>query len=743
MVRALDARFVRETQAAYEFSMNNLMWKQASFFAERLVAESPGDESTYKLAVACFHNQDFWRARWHLQGNSLPEAHYLLAKACFHLRQWDEAEDALLGSPACLEVVNGPAGMFLLGQVKEQQFKSDQAVECYARCLELCPFMWEAYERWSWLVVGVPSPSRSSTATMAATTFLDERVAAATGAVPTSMGGDAGAFRLQHAPSRNEREPTSQPMARKDRRGEGLRPGAANGFNVDPKDMTLPLRRSLLGAEGAAVGSNVDPGGGNGEPEVSLAQLLQKVGLALHALHAFEGSQALQLLNHLPRRHHDTVYVLDLVGKCFFEAAEYKKAEEVFQKVWKMEPHRTEGLEIYSTALWHLRKDIALGSLAQHFLQGNRLKPEVWCVVGNCFSLQKEHDTAIKFFKRAIQVNPSFAYAYTLCGHEFVANEKFDKAVPMYEQALTIDPRHYNAWWGLGNIYHRQEEHENAKYHFVKALEINRNNSVLRCYLGMVLDALNNPLLALDNFHKAAQGEPPNGMAYFHKACVLMKLERYEEALSDLKKVRCLAPKEACVHFQLGQVYMKLQRDRKALLHFNIAMDLNRDSKDDHTIRTHIERLHIRGIRESDAPSPVQSGRRNQGQPAGGRAANSDRHNPAQFHQGDPQVHMQMLGAAMLAVSSSPPQNTRHHVGGSLAPMPQVSGSAATAAAPTAAVGRWSAGSRGSAPMHQAAQVRATPTGRPSTGGSPGTSGWQGAPGPPGPYAGAAPAFRY
>merc|ERR1712230_340292 len=80
-----------------------------------------------------------------------------------------------------------------------------------------------------------------------------------------------------------------------------------------------------------------------------------------------------------------------------------------------------------------------------------------------------------------------------------------------------------------------------------------------------------------------------------------MSLERYEEALSDLKKVRCLAPKEAAVHFQLGKVYMKLQRDRKALLHFNIAMDLNRDSKDYHTIKTHIERLHIRGVREPDA----------------------------------------------------------------------------------------------------------------------------------------------
>jgi len=350
------------------------------------------------------------------------------------------------------------------------------------------------------------------------------------------------------------------------------------------------------------------------ESSASLAQLLCKLGLSVHAMHGFECAQTLQLLNTLPKRHYETSYVLELVGLCHFESAEYAKAEQVFQQVWRREPLRVEGLELYSSALWQLKKEVALGVLAQQVLQHGRLRPQVWCVVGNCFSLQREPDTAIKFFKRAIQVDPSFTYAYTLCGHEFVANEKFDKAIPMYEQALSIDPRHYNAWWGLGNIYHRQEEHENAKYHFIKALEINRNNSVLRCYLGMVLDALDNRTLALENFDRASQGEGQNGMAYFHKACVLMNMDRYEDALESLKQVHNLAPKEACVHFQLGKVYMKLKRDRKALLHFNIAMDLNRDSKDYHTIKTHIERLHLRGVRDPESgPPAVPEQRRSSG----------------------------------------------------------------------------------------------------------------------------------
>ena len=62
------------------------------------------------------------------------------------------------------------------------------------------------------------------------------------------------------------------------------------------------------------------------------------------------------------------------------------------------------GLDVYSTNLWHLKKEVELCYLAQEVADFEKSSPEVWCVIGNCFSLQKEHETALKFFQRAIQV---------------------------------------------------------------------------------------------------------------------------------------------------------------------------------------------------------------------------------------------------------------------------------------------------------------------------------------------------
>jgi anaphase-promoting complex subunit 3 len=89
---------------------------------------------------------------------------------------------------------------------------------------------------------------------------------------------------------------------------------------------------------------------------------------------------------------------------------------------------------------------VEISHLAQDALSIDRLSPQAWCVMGNCFSLQKEHETAIKFFQRALQIDPNFTYAYTLCGHEYYANEDFEKSLMLHRNAIAHDKRHYNAW---------------------------------------------------------------------------------------------------------------------------------------------------------------------------------------------------------------------------------------------------------------------------------------------------------
>lgn len=76
------------------------------------------------------------------------------------------------------------------------------------------------------------------------------------------------------------------------------------------------------------------------------------------------------------------------------------QALDVFKAMHRVEPYRMAGMDLYSTTLWHLKKEVEISYLAQQVTEFDKLSSEAWCVAGNCFSLQKEHDTALSFFQR-------------------------------------------------------------------------------------------------------------------------------------------------------------------------------------------------------------------------------------------------------------------------------------------------------------------------------------------------------
>lgn len=320
--------------------------------------------------------------------------------------------------------------------------------------------------------------------------------------------------------------------------------------------------------------------------------LLYILGTAYKYLCEYKCREALHSLQKLPSTQYQTGWVQHQVGRAYFEMADYTHAQRALENLQTIEPHRVKGLELLSTTYWHLKKEVELCYLAQRVTEFDNTAPESWCIVGNCFSLQKEHETALKFFRRSLQLDPSFTYSHTLSGHEYVSNEDFDKAVACFRNAIRFDERHYNAWYGLGTIYFRQEKYDLSEYHFRRALSINPQSSVLHCYLGMVLNANGKhyeALKTLDTVLDVRTHGASNPQARFQRSNILLSLGRCEEALTELEKVRDSAPHEASVHFTMGKVCKKLGNVKKAMRCFLTALDL--DPKNSNLYQSAIDRL--------------------------------------------------------------------------------------------------------------------------------------------------------
>ncbi|KAJ7969551.1 Cell division cycle protein 27 like B [Quillaja saponaria] len=329
----------------------------------------------------------------------------------------------------------------------------------------------------------------------------------------------------------------------------------------------------------------------NGASE--LLSLLRALGEGYRFSCLYRCQDALDVYLKLPYKQYNTGWVLSQVGKAYFELVDYLEAECVFSLARQTTPYSLEGMDIYSTVLYHLKEDMKLSYLAQELISTDRLAPQSWCAMGNCYSLRKDHETAMKNFQRAVQLNPRFAYAHTLCGHEYVALEDFENGSKCDQSALRVDTRHYNAWYGLGMIYLRQEKIELSENHFRMAFQINPRSSVIMSYLGTALHTLKRSEEALVMMEKAILADKKNPLPMYQKANILMNLEKCDDALEVLEELKEYAPRESSVYALMGRIYKRCNMHEKAILHYGLALDLKPSATDAATIKAAIEKLHV------------------------------------------------------------------------------------------------------------------------------------------------------
>lgn len=307
-----------------------------------------------------------------------------------------------------------------------------------------------------------------------------------------------------------------------------------------------------------------------------LMTLLKDIGKAYHLLTTYNCQKAIEVFESLPLHQMSTCWVLEKMAIAYFETGDMALAEKAFEKVRELDAYNmSEGLAIYSSLLWLARKESLLSSLAQDLVDHNKESPVAWCAMANCFSLQKEHDLAIKFLERAIQLDPEFTYAYSLLGHEYVYTEELDRALSCFRAALRYNERHYNAWYGIGMIHYKQEKYTLAEYHYRRALKINPNHSVLLCHLAVTQHDLGRIAEALETVSKASELAPKNALCRYHKARFLVSLDKAQEALEELNQLKKIVPKDSLVYFMIGKTYQKMDEPHLAQMNFSWAMNLD------------------------------------------------------------------------------------------------------------------------------------------------------------------------
>ncbi|OAP62064.1 hypothetical protein AYL99_04267 [Fonsecaea erecta] len=360
--------------------------------------------------------------------------------------------------------------------------------------------------------------------------------------------------------------------------GNRTRTGSSDQMDVDTKEQkNMPNANAAPPVPPLPNHKTRAPSTADREIEAlqTLLDLCGRIASAQLCLSNYDCQTAIQVLNALPSSQRETPYVLSQIAKAYYEQASYTEAEKFFIRVHQLAPNRLEDMEVYSTVLWHLKSEIELAYLAHELIEIDRLSPQAWCAIGNSFSLQREHEQALKCFKRSTQLDSQFAYGFTLQGHEYIANEEYEKALEAYRAAIAADGRHYNAWYGLGKVYEKLGKWNIAEQHYRTAARINPTNAVLICCIGLVLEKQKHPEDALLMYTRACSLAPQSALSRFKKARCLMSLGRPREALVELMILRDVVPDEANVWFLMGRLYKTLRDKGNAVRAFTMALNLD------------------------------------------------------------------------------------------------------------------------------------------------------------------------
>jgi len=159
---------------------------------------------------------------------------------------------------------------------------------------------------------------------------------------------------------------------------------------------------------------------------------------------------------------------------------DFDEATALFTSLQQTDPYRLDDVDVLSNILYVSEKRAELAALAQEYTRLDRVRPEVCCLIGesgglqsccaplrsviwrvragdralprgqapdrltprlarhtgNYYSLRRDHEKAIVYFRRALKLDRGYLSAWTLMGHEYVEIKNTNAAIASYRRAV-------------------------------------------------------------------------------------------------------------------------------------------------------------------------------------------------------------------------------------------------------------------------------------------------------------------
>ncbi|EJD02696.1 TPR-like protein [Fomitiporia mediterranea MF3/22] len=227
----------------------------------------------------------------------------------------------------------------------------------------------------------------------------------------------------------------------------------------------------------------------------------------------------------------ESAWLMGLRAATLYHLHDFHRAEVQFDMIMKVDPMRIDDIDILSNILYVAENRVKLSKLAHHYLNIDKDRPEVCCMVGNHYSLRGEPERAIQYFRRATELDQSYLPAWTLMGHEYVEIKNSHAAIESYRRAIDVNRKDYRAWYGLGQAYELLNMHQYSLHYYQRATALRPYDVRIWQAQGMCYEEMGRPREAIECLKRALLGAEDNDVQLCSRLAKLYdEIEDYASA---------------------------------------------------------------------------------------------------------------------------------------------------------------------------------------------------------------------
>jgi tetratricopeptide (TPR) repeat protein len=163
---------------------------------------------------------------------------------------------------------------------------------------------------------------------------------------------------------------------------------------------------------------------------------------------------------------------------------EYREAANLYKRLSDQEPRNPVYLNKLGIAL---HQQTALGAALKYYERAVKVDPlyaDAENNIGTIWYQRKKYSKAIKAYQKAIAVRSDMAVLHSNLGYAYFADKKYEEAIAAFRQALSIDPQLFEHGTSrTGSLLQDRSVSDRGRFYFLLAKSFAQAGDVDRCLL--------------------------------------------------------------------------------------------------------------------------------------------------------------------------------------------------------------------------------------------------------------------